>query len=423
MDLLGSNILLGTALIDMHAKFGVFEKAHQVLESLPIRDTVTWNALISGYAEEDCLEDALSCFQQMQTEGLIPNDVTFICILKACGKRRGIEKGEQIHAEIVRCGLLKNIVLATALVDMYAKCGIPSKGLRVLDGLPNQDIWSWSAVIAGYVQAGKYHEALHCFQQLQREGFIPNEVTLVCILKVCGEIGALNMGKVIHAEIENRGLLAKNILLGNALVDMYAKCGLLAKSRQVLEELPLRDAASYNALMTGYAQEGQGHEVHNCFIRMQTEGIRPDEITFVCVLSACSHTGNSDDAQIYYDNMTQLYGIAPTIEHHTCMVFAFGYTGCFHKAMSVIRTMPSYDDSSVWLALLTACRRWGNVKLGRLAFDQAILMQENLASACVLMANIYAVAGMQEEADEIEAMRGEHLLEPVQNVHRQLDAF
>ena len=158
--------------------------------------------------------------------------------------------------------------------------------------------------------------------------------------------------------------------------------------------------------MAGYAQEGQGHEVLDCFVRMQREGIFPDEITFVCMLSACSHSGNSDDAQIYYDNMCQIYHITPTIEHHTCMVVIFGYTGCFHKAMSVIKTMPSSNDSSVWTALLNACRKWGNVNLGKLAFDQVIQMNGNLASAYVIMANIYAAVCMQEEADKVDAMRG-----------------
>ena len=209
------------------------------------------------------------------------------------------------------------------------------------------------------------------------------------------------------ALVEMTWYMEKNISLGNALVDMYAKCGALEKAHKVLDELPCRNVASWNALISGYAQEGHFLEALSCFKQIQREGLSPNEVTFLCLLNACSHAGKFNEAQLYYEKMSTEYGIAAMLEHHTCMVVVFGSAGRFDKAISVIKTMPSFDDPSVWVALLGACWKWGNVELGKLAFDQVIQVDDDLAAAAyVLMANIYAVAGMQEDAEKIEAMRG-----------------
>ena len=138
---------------------------------------------------------------------------------------------------------------------------------------------------------------------------------------------------------------------------------------------------------------------------MEMEGICPDDITLLCVVNACGHSGKLDEAQTYYENMSGKYGVIPKIEHHTCMVVISGFAGCFGKALSVIKTMPSLDDSSVWLALLVSCKKWRKVELARLAFDKAIQLDNHLAPAYVLMANIYAAVGMYEDEEKVEVMR------------------
>jgi pentatricopeptide repeat protein len=207
---------------------------------------------------------------------------------------------------------------------------------------------------------------------MKDEGIPPDVVTFICILKVCGSTGAIEKGKAIHEEIESRRLLKRDVMLGNALVDMYAKCGMLARAEQTLDELPIRNAVSWSAVIMGYAQQGQGCEALNSFKRMQIDGIHPDEVTYLCILSACSHSGLFTEALTLFENMKQEYGILPKLEHHTCMVMVFGGAGCFDEAISAIGMMPSTDHLAIWLALLGACRKWGNPKLGRIAFDQAL---------------------------------------------------
>ncbi|MCO5604539.1 hypothetical protein L7F22_058706 [Adiantum nelumboides] len=312
-----------------------------------------------------------------------------------------IDIGKQIHDKIVNQGLLKNtVVLGNALIDMYAKCAALLKAQEVFDALLVRNVVSWNILIVGYAQQEQGQEVLRCFQQMQSQGFSPDVVTYACILKACGIMQNVEVGKQIHDEIVSQGLL-KNVMLGNALVGMYAKCGVLLKAQEVFDALPVRDAVSWNELIVGYSQQGQGQEALRCFHRMRSEGfspnvvswtalvkgyaqqglakealdsfqwmqqvrITPDAIIFINVLNACSHSGLIDEGQMYFDSMRKKYGLTPNEEHYTCMVDLFGRARRFDKALRVIRMMPSSDHPSVWSALLGACR--GNVKLGRLAF-------------------------------------------------------
>jgi pentatricopeptide repeat protein len=404
-NLLREDIALGTALVDMYAKCGSLGKARQVLEHLPVRDTVSWSALIAGHAQQGQYHEALDCFERMQCEGISPNVATYSSILKACSSTGAIAKGQQIHKEINEKGLLeKEVVLGTTLVDMYAKFGMLEKAQKVIKELQTRDIVLWNSLIAGYVQQGKCNEAFRCLEQVKNEGLSPNAITFLYILQACSDVGALDKGKQTHEQILNSFLLETNIMLGNALVDMYAKCGAASKAAQVFEELNFRNIVSWNALITGYVQQGQVCEALNCFEQMQCEGLSPNEVTFLSLLSGYGYSGNLDDAQIVFENMMTKYSITPNLDHHTCMVAIFGFSGYFDKAVSVMKVMPSSDYLPVWLALLGACRKWANVKLGKLVFDQAIQLDSGYSAIYDLMAEIFAAAGMLEDAERVEDM-------------------
>ena len=404
--LLKKSGVLGTALVDMYVKCGMLAKAQQVLDDLPIQETISWNALIAGYARQGLCDEALGCYDQMRSEGLSPDAVTFTCILKACGSTKAIGKGKLIHEEVSNRGLqVKNVVVATALVDMYVKCGVYLKAQRLLEELHIRDSILWNALIAGYAQQGEHHEAVNCFARMQSEGLAANEVTFSCILKVCGRVGFIEKGKQVHDDIVRRDMLQNDVLLGTALVDMYAKCGMLAKAHQVLENLPVQDVICWNAFIAGCAQQGKGYKALQAYRQMQNEGLSPDKITFLCVLSACSHSGLLDEAEMVFGDMTGKYGITPSLKHHTNMVMVFGLAGHFDKAISIIKGMPYSDHSEIWLALLCGCKKWGNVKLGRLTFDQMVQLENCCGAAYFCMADIFVAAGMQQDAKTIDAMR------------------
>jgi pentatricopeptide repeat protein len=180
---------------------------------------------------------------------------------------------------------------------------------------------------------------------------------------------------------------------------------LFAKAREVLEQLPLRSTVAWNALISGYAEQGRGEEALISLFQMQDEGIRPNDATFLCVLSACSHSGLVDEAEDVCVSMTSRYGITPSPDHFTCMIVGFGSIGRFDQAVRVVSRMPVSDRAAVWLPLLAACRKWGYVRLGMLAFDQVMQLDASCGAAYVLMANIFATCGMQEDAEIVESLR------------------
>jgi pentatricopeptide repeat protein len=245
--------------------------------------------------------------------------------------------------------------------------------------LLGRDTVSWNALIAMYARGRSVEEALKSIGRMQCEGFAPDAATFTSALIVCAGAGAIGYGQQMHKEIIIRNFLKdQNMELCNSLVGMYAKCGMLTKAKRVLlRELPARNTVSWNALLAGYARQGQARESLDCFKQMKLEGISPDDITLSCILKAWSRTQLIDMTLIAFKDMDAKHGIAPKQEHCTSMVFGLGLAGRFGEAMSAIETMPSSDYPPLWLALLSACRRWGNVELARLAFDRLVRMRHS----------------------------------------------
>jgi pentatricopeptide repeat protein len=368
---------IGNTLVNMYAKCGLLAKSQQVFEMLRVRDVVSWTALLCGYAEHVDAERALACFEQMQAEGITPNAVTLICALKACRTLGAAEKGQLMHAEIERQGLLDtDVAVGNSLVDMYARCGLLGIARKVFEKLAVRDVVSWNALIAGYAEQGQIDDALKCFDRMQLAGMPPNLVTFVCCLKACARIGASDRGAEIHAMVETRGLLAKNPI-GNTLVDMYAKCGLLGKAQQVFEKLPMRDVVTWTALMSGYARIGESDCVFHSLDEMLGEGVKPNPVTFLVVLNACSRRGLFGRCQTYFEAMSEEHGIAPTVEHLGCMVDLLGRAGRIHSAFIMAKRMPFAPNIVLWRSVLGACRSSGNVSFGKHVFGHEFYISSN----------------------------------------------
>lgn len=394
---LEGNLLVGNAIIDMYSKSGSLEKAQKVFDNLPARDVVSWNALIAGYAEHGPAEEAIHCFDEMQREGVIPSAITFVSSLKACGSLKAADKIHELHIDIEKKGLLqRNVLVGTILVDIYAKCGLLKSAQHVFDCLPARDAVSWTALISGYSDQGYGEEAIKCFEKMQFEGVFPDAVAFLSSLKACGNIGAIEKGVEIHAEIERQGLIEKDAVIGTTLVDMYGKCGLLAKAQQVFDQLRVWDVVSCNALMTGYAQLGQSENVSLIFDRMLGENIKPDPVTFIIVLSACSRRGVFHNNETFFDAMSKDHGIIPSLEHHACMVDLLGRAGRLDMASEMIKKMQVCPNLVIWHTILSACRKWGNLDCGTQAFEHALRLDKKDGSAYVFMSHIYAATDLHE---------------------------
>lgn len=389
IELLHNDTVMGTALIDMYAKCGLLGRAQEVFDGLVDRNIVSWTALIGGYVQHGHHEEALVCFERMEKVGLSPNAVTFICMLKACRSIGALDKGQDIHVEISRLGLLGEECVSTALVDMYSKCGLLEKAREVFEAISLQSIDSWNALIAGYVQNGVGKEALSCFKQMKHKGFPPDAITFLCILKACGNIGAGLIGQEVHSQIVGDGFIEQKTAVSTALMDMYAKCGSPERAQAVFGKLQQRDVSSWNAAISGYAQSGENDMVFKWFEKMIEEGKEPDLATSTIILNACSHKGLVDEGQIYFEVMGMLYGITPTLEHHACMIDLLSRVGCVDKAVAVIKDMPFQANVTVWHTLLGACQKGKDPRLGRVAFEHALQLDEDDSGAYVCIRNMY----------------------------------
>ncbi|KAJ7560407.1 hypothetical protein O6H91_04G128300 [Diphasiastrum complanatum] len=395
-----SNAMVGNILVDMYAKCGCIEDARQVFNNMRERNVVSWNAMIAGYAQQGLGNEALVLYVQMKQEGLQPDDVTYVVLLKACACIASLEAGKQIHLDIIRSGFELDFIVGSTLVDMYAKCGCIDHARQVFNNMHERDVVSWNSMLAGYAQHWLGKEALSLYEQMKQEAVQPNNVTYATLLKVCASIAALEKGKRLHFDIIKSGF-ELDVMVGSALVDMYAKCGCMKDASQVFNHIHERNVVSWNAMITGYAQHGFGKEALTLFEQMKREGIKPDDVTYVSILSACSHSGLVDKGLHIFDYMCKDQGLIPTMDHCACMVDLLGRAGCLNDAEDFINEMPIQPSAVVWMTLLGAARNHGHVEIGRRAFDCVVKMEPENAAAHALLSNIYAAAGRRDEVVKI----------------------
>eukprot|EP01018_Ginkgo_biloba_P018799 Gb_11545 [translate_table: standard] len=397
-----SDVIVGTALIDMYAKCGSIDGARRVFDTMSTRNVFSWSAMIACYAQSGYASETFTLFHQMQLQGIKPNSVTMVSLLRACF-RLTLQHGKWVHGYTIRSGFDSDVVVGTALVDMYANCGSLDMARRIFDKMSKRNVVSWSAMIAGYAHSGHANEALLLLNKMQLQDIKPDFVTMVSVLPACAQLSALQQGKRIHGYIIRNGF-DLNIAVGNALVDMYAKCGNMDIARKWFDKMPEKDVVSWSAMIAGYGMHGHGEDALALFTQMQQKGMKPDHIIFISVLSACSHAGLVDEGWKYFNSMKQDYRITPRVEHYACMVDLLGRSGLLYEAHDFIKKMPLEPNAAVWAALLGACRIYSNIELGELVAECLFELEPENAACYVLLSNIYADAGRWEDVAKVRIM-------------------
>eukprot|EP01018_Ginkgo_biloba_P019393 Gb_22805 [translate_table: standard] len=404
------DVFVGSAIVDMYAKCGCIEDARRMFHKMPKRNLVTWNTMLAGFCQSTdvelsliYVEEALDTFCQMQREGMKPNNFTISSVLGACTYLTALEHGKQIHVLIIKNKFEIDEFVGSALVDMYAKCRAVDDACKWFEKMPKHDIVSWTTMVAGYAQCGHGEEALRLFCEVLRAGMKPDQSTFSSVLSASASIAALEQGKQVHVHTIKTGF-ESCVVVGNALVDMYAKCGSIDDARAKFEEMPERDMVSWTVLILGYAQHGRAKEALQLFDQMQEGGMKPNHVTFVGVLSACSHVGLVDEGCFYFDSMRKDHGITPGVEHCACIVDLFGRAGRLDEAEHFISEMQFESDAVVWRALLSACRIHGNIDMGNRAAEHILELEPQDAATYVLLSNIYAMAGKWDNATKVRNM-------------------
>ncbi|GAB4832888.1 hypothetical protein Ancab_006906 [Ancistrocladus abbreviatus] len=390
-----------TALITGYASRGLLDDARVLFDEIPVRDVVSWNAMIAGYGQSGRFEESLAFFQEMQRAEVTPNQSTLLSVLSACAQSASLELGNRVRSWIEENGLAENLQIANALIDMYSKCGDLNSAWSLFETMAQRDLISWNVMIGGYVHNSQYKEALSLFRHMQQLRIKPNEVTFISILPACAHLGALDFGKWIHAYIDKNFCSLENSSLSTSLIDMYAKCGDIEAAKQVFDSLITKNLASWNAMISGLAMHGSANDALDLFSKMVGDGIQPDEITFVGVLSACSHGGLVEHGREYFSYMIHDHNISPKLQHYGCMIDLFGRAGMFDEAETLVASMEVEPDGAIWGSLLSACRAHKKVELAEHLAPYLFELEPDNTGTYVLMSNIYAGAGRWDDVARI----------------------
>lgn len=393
-----------TALITGYISIGYMESARELFDEIPVRDVVSWNAMIAGYVQAGQYEDALAFFKEMIEANVVPNESTLVTVLSGCSQSGSLEMGKWVRSWIDDHGLGFNIHIVNALIDMYSKCGDLDTASDLFKGLEQRDVISWNVMIGGYTHMSCHKEALGLFQRMLQSNIEPTDVTFLSILPACASLGALDLGKWIHAYIDKNFQYSDNISIWTSLIDMYAKCGSIEAAQQVFNSMKHRSLASWNAMISGLAMHGLAEKALELFSRMTNEGYKPDNITFVGVLSACSHAGLLDLGRQYFSSMVQDYAISPDLQHYGCMVNLLGRAGLFDEAEALIQNMEMKPDGAIWGSLLGACRVHKRVELGESVAKHLFELEPENPGVYVLLSNIYAGAGRWDDVARIRTL-------------------
>ncbi|KAK9283405.1 hypothetical protein L1049_011647 [Liquidambar formosana] len=386
---LQKDILTSNMLINMYSKCSLVDSARQVFDEMVERSLVSWNTMIGAYTQNGDDEKALSLFMQMQREGTPFSEFTISGILCACSAKYAVFECKQLHAFALKTAMDSNVFVGTALLDVYAKCSSIKDASQVFEGMPERSDVSWSSMVAGYVQNELYEEALVLLHRAQALGLEHNQFTLSSALCACAGLAALIGGRKVHAVLHKTGF-DSNIFVASSLIDMYAKCGSIKESYIVFSSVEEKNIVLWNAIISGFSKHACSIEAMILFEKMQQMGLCPNEVTYISVLSACSHMGLVEKGRRYFDLMIGEHAVLPNVLHYSCMVDILGRAGLLSEALDVIKRMPFIATASMWGSLLGSCRIHGNLELAEVAAKHLFEIEPDNAGNHVLLSNIYA---------------------------------
>ncbi|XP_047307606.1 pentatricopeptide repeat-containing protein At3g14730 [Impatiens glandulifera] len=406
------DVYIGSALSHCYLKIGLINSADKVFVEMPTRDVVLWNAMINGYAQIGQHDRALQVFGLMVEQGFVPSRFTVTGILSAFASNGDLKSGMAIHGFVIKMNYDSGVAVSNALIDIYGKCKRLEDAKTVFNVIHEKDVFSWNSIICVHEQCGDHDETLRHFYAMLRAGVKPDLVTITTVLPACARLAAINRGKEIHAYTIVNGLENDfcDMNAKNAIIDMYAKCGSMRDARLVFDQTSRKDLASWNIMIMGYGIHGLGEEAIRMFHAMRETRLDPDEITFVGILSACSHAGLLSQGREFFANMQTKFGITPTVEHYTCMVDLLGRAGELNEAYELISKIRVEINPIVWRAFLAACRLHGNTDLAEIATKRICELDPYHCGSYVLMSNIYGAIGRYDEVSHVRhSMRGKNV--------------
>ncbi|XP_020593676.1 pentatricopeptide repeat-containing protein At1g06140, mitochondrial [Phalaenopsis equestris] len=384
------------SLINMYQELGSLEDAEKVFKQAPLLIPTSWGLMMKGYSKASMDLQVMESFHRMRELGVQLNPCAAVCLARAYGNFAAARQGRAIHSLCIKSTVMASTVyLQTSLLDMYMKSGFIDCAHNLFVELPSKDVISWSTMVARLAQCGRAFESLQAFQGMLEESIIPNAVTLTSVLLACSHLGSLWQGKSVHGYIF-RHAIELDIVAHTALLDMYAKAGSIKIAYKVFGRMQQRNIFSWSAIIGAFGMHGMGSRALDMFHEMKLANVLPNSVTFISLLSACSHSGRVREGIEYFKSMSRDYGLTATNEHYSCMVDLLGRAGLIEEAEDLIKNMPVEPAASVWGALLGACRIHKREELAEKVADKLFVLEHDMADTHVLLSNIYGASEMWE---------------------------
>ncbi|CAL9114945.1 unnamed protein product [Musa acuminata var. zebrina] len=386
-----------------YLSLGLLDSALPLFRSVPSPSPFLFNMAIRACAAGGSFHVALSLYSTLLSSGLRPDKFTFPFALRSCAALSDLRVGKLLHQHSLCFGCASDLFVAAALVDMYSKCGDVFCARQTFDKMANRDLVCWTSMISGYAHNGLTMETLEFFRLMQLSSVKPNRVSLLSALLACGRLGALRGGECFHClAIKTR--FEHDVLVATAVVDMYVKCGNLELARLMFDRIDSKDVVCWSTMVAGFGYHGLAREAISTFDNMVDDGVMPNATTFTSLLSACSHSGLSEEGRSFFDSMNLKYGIEPKMNHYACMVDILGRAGKLQEAEEFIKQMPMEPDTSIWVSLLGACRIHGDLDLGEKIADKIMNRDHNHAGYFVLLSNVYAAKSRWTDVERVRKL-------------------
>ncbi|KAL6877203.1 hypothetical protein ACP4OV_012874 [Aristida adscensionis] len=425
-------------LVSAYARSDLLPDARRVFDEAPRRDLHLYSALLTTVSHSASPELALPLLRRMLSDdALRPDHFVIASLASAASRLRSLRLGRQLHAHFVTSPYSGDDVVKSSLIDMYSKCGVPEDARKVFDSIgdrnsvvwtalvsgyalngctdealevfrsmPGRGLFAWTALISGFVKAGHSARAVELFAEMRRDSVrIDDAFMLSTVIGGAADLSALVLGRQLHGFAIRLGFLS-SMIVGNALVDMYSKCSDIHSAREVFEGITFRDVISWTTIVVGEAQHGRAVEVFALYDRMILAGVRPNEVTFVGLIYACSHAGLVQKGRQLFDSMKE-YGIKPGLQHYTCYLDLLSRSGYLSEAEELISTMPYEPDEATWGALLSACKKHNDSEMCLRVADSLLELKLNDPSTYILLSNVYAVNGKWDSVAKVRKLMSE----------------
>ncbi|KAI5659442.1 hypothetical protein M9H77_28235 [Catharanthus roseus] len=396
---LGKDLFLQNSLVDLYSKCYDVDSASKVFSKMPQKNTVSWNSLLSGFVQNNKHSEALLLFESMGETGVAADEITLVNLLQLCKYFVDVYQCKLIHSKVIRQGYESNRMVINSLIDAYAKCNNISLAWKQFNAMNQRDTVTWSTMIAAFTHCGMPEEAIAVFREMNQVEGKPNAITILSLIESCSLCVELKLSKSVHA-IAIRHCLASDVEIGTAIVDMYSKCGAIEASRKSFDQIPQKNIVSWGAMIAAYGMNGLPQDALALHAKMRSQGLKPNLVITLSVLSACSHGGLVEEGLSLFRTLLQEYGAAVRLEHYSCLIDLLARAGRLDSALNLIKEIPNElrPGASAWGAILSACRNYGNSDVGTNALSRVLELEPSSSSGYLLASNMYAASGLWSHA-------------------------